>query len=89
LKIVKQSLIVSLVAHILYILGTVVVGYLNAKSYSPDIMNSYQKTELLQNNIAFGFINPLFFLLSFIVLTVICGLVLFLYKKIFNPHRRT
>jgi hypothetical protein len=67
LKTVIQSLVVSFVIHLIYIVGIMIVGYIKTRNYKPDIANRWGKVETLQNEVAFGTLgSPLFFLFTFI-----------------------
>ncbi|WP_144555263.1 hypothetical protein [Bacillus sp. X1(2014)] len=83
MKTIIQSLVISIVIHLIYIVGTLVVGYIKTKSYMPDIENKWENVETLQNEVAFGAVgSPLFFLFTFIVVALICGLIIISYGKI-------
>ncbi|GAJ45482.1 hypothetical protein DV712_12790 [Parageobacillus thermoglucosidasius] len=85
MKIVIQALILSLFIHILYFLGTFLSGYFQTISYKPDIQNAWQSAHHLQNKVTFGVaISPLSYLLSFLGVTLACGMIIFLYKKLFH-----
>ena len=82
LKIIIQALIGSIIIHVTYIFGTLLIGYIKTKFYKPDISTSWDNVEILQNEVAFGrVISPYFALLSFVGVAVICGIILFIYKK--------
>jgi quinol-cytochrome oxidoreductase complex cytochrome b subunit len=88
-KIVIQALILSFLVHIVYFLGMFLVGYFQTISYKPDIKNAWQSVDYLQNEVAFGVsISPLSYLLSFLGVTFVCGIIIFLYKKLFNKRVR-
>ncbi|KYD12951.1 hypothetical protein B4168_2835 [Anoxybacillus flavithermus] len=54
-------------------------------SYKPDIQNAWQSVHHLQNKVTFGVaISPLSYLLSFLGVTLACGMIIFLYKKLFH-----
>ncbi len=83
LKTIIQSLFISFVIHLIYIVGTIVVGYVQTRNYKPDIENEWENIELIQNEVAFGMVgSPLFFLFTFIGAAIICGLIIISYRKI-------
>jgi quinol-cytochrome oxidoreductase complex cytochrome b subunit len=85
MKIVVQALILSFLLHIVYFLGMFLVGYFRTMSYKPDIKNAWQSVDELQNEVAFGVsISPLSYILSFLGVALVCGIIIFLYKKLLN-----
>lgn len=83
LKIIIQSFIISIVIHLIYIVGTLILGYVKTKNYKPDIANRWGKVETLQNEVAFGTVgSPVFFLFTFIGITLISLLSINTYRKI-------
>lgn len=83
LKTIIQSLVISSVIHLIYIVGTLIVGYIKTRNYKPDIANRWGKVETLQNEVAFGAVgSPLFFLFTFIGVALICWLIIISYGKI-------
>ncbi len=47
LKTIIQSLVISFMIHVIYIVGTVVVGYIKTRNYKPDIENNRGSNILL------------------------------------------
>lgn len=48
-----------------------------------DISGEWEKVEYLQSEVAFGmFISPIFFVFSLVGIAIICGIIIYLYKKI-------
>ena len=84
MKMIFQACIASAIIHLLYIVGSIGVGYIKTKNYEPDITGKWDSVNYLQNEVSFGFvISPLFYIYTFIGTAVICGLLIFLYKKAF------
>lgn len=82
LKTIIQSLVISFVIHLIYIVGTVGVGYIKTRNYKPDIENKWENIETLQNEVSFGMVgSPLFFVFTFIGVALICGLIIISYRK--------
>ena len=48
MKTVIQSLVISFVIHLIYIVGTMVVGYIKTSNYKPDIENNWGNIKTLQ-----------------------------------------
>lgn len=85
MKTVLQALIGSIAIHLVYMVGMMVVSYIKTRNYKPDIASAWDKVETLQNEVVFGRVNsPFPYLLTFIGVTVICGIIIFLYKKLLN-----
>ncbi len=84
MKILIQACIASLVIHLIYIVSSTVLGYIKTLNYRPDVAGKWDEIEFLQNEVAFGMvISPMFYIISFIGVAIICGLILFLYKSIY------
>ena len=83
MKTVIQAIISSIVIHVTYMVAVMVVGYIKTRNYKPDIEGAWEKVEILQNEVAFGkSSSPFLYLLTFIVVAVICGWIIFSYKKL-------
>ena len=81
-KIALQSSLISLVIHIIFIIGTIVTGYVKTKNFEPDMENGWGNVHMLQNEVAFGFtFSPLIFLVTFLGVALICGIIIVLYRK--------
>ncbi|TWI58032.1 hypothetical protein IQ10_01363 [Halalkalibacter nanhaiisediminis] len=81
LKTIIQSLVISFVIHLIYIVGTVGVGYIKTRNYKPDIDNKWDNIETLQNEVSFGMVgSPLFFLFTFIGVALICAIIIISYR---------
>jgi quinol-cytochrome oxidoreductase complex cytochrome b subunit len=76
-RIFVQSVVLSLIVHIAFFLGNILIGYYQTMMYVPDIVNAYENVKYLQNEVEFGVINnshlsmSSFFLLSFTTVTLI------------------
>lgn len=76
-RLLIESIIVSILIVLAYLGWRIVQGYLLAKNYIPDIVNSYESTDYLQQKISFGIINDgnwktvmkSFFGFSFLIIT--------------------
>ncbi|OCA88644.1 hypothetical protein F7984_03360 [Pradoshia sp. D12] len=82
MKTIIQSLVVSFVIHIIYIGGSLIVGYITIKTYKPDIKDEWENVKMLQSEVAFGTVgSPLFFLITFIAVALICGIIITTIRK--------
>jgi L-asparagine transporter-like permease len=82
MKTIIKTLIISFVIHFIYIVGVLVVGYLQTRNYKSDIENAWDNVGVLQNEVAFGVIgSPFILLYTFIGVALISGLTFFLYSK--------
>lgn len=80
-----QAFVGSIVIHIIYIVGMMLVSYIRTRNYKPDIDDAWDKVETLQSEVVFGKVNsPFLYLLTFIGVAVICGIIIFSYKKLVN-----
>jgi hypothetical protein len=85
MKIVIKALIGSFVIHFIYMVGRMTVSYVKTKNYNPDIASAWNKVETLQSEVVFGQVgSPFLYLFSFLGVTVICGIIMFSYKKWVN-----
>jgi hypothetical protein len=83
MKVILQALIGSVVIHIIYFVGMMFVSYLKTRNYKPDLANAWNNVETLQSEVVFGKVgSPLLYLITFIAVTVICGIFMFLYRKL-------
>lgn len=80
MKVVLQAIFVSIVIYIIYIVGRMLVGYIKTRNYKPNIVGTWDKGEILQNEVMFGKVfSPCFILLFFVGVAVICGIIIFLF----------
>ncbi|CAN7673104.1 hypothetical protein LJR015_002876 [Peribacillus frigoritolerans] len=81
MKVVLQAIIGSISIHIIYVVVMMLVGYI--KNYKPDFENAWGKVGNLQNEVEFVSGMPLhFYVLSFLGVSVICGIVILSYEKL-------
>lgn len=85
MKIVLQAFVGSIIIHVIYIVCTMLVGYIKTKYYKPDISNAWNKVDTLKSEVGFGMvISPFFYSFSLLGIAVICGIILFSYEKFFH-----
>lgn len=83
MKIFLQAIIGSLLIHLIYIVYTVLGGYLKTKYYNPDISSAGDNVYVLQNEVTFGMVgSPFFFVFSFLKVALICAILIFSYEKL-------
>ncbi|WP_042150516.1 membrane protein [Paucisalibacillus sp. EB02] len=88
MKTMLQAFFASIFIHIIYIGGMILVGFIKTKNYQPDIAGAWENVEMLQNEVAIGYVySPIIYLFSIIGLTVICGIIILLYKNFFKFNR--
>ncbi|MCM3602595.1 hypothetical protein M3175_17825 [Robertmurraya korlensis] len=80
MKTILQAVIASIILHIIYIFCTIGIGYLKTMFYKPSRQG---EVYLLQNEVAYGMvISPYFYLISLLVVSIICAGIIALYNKI-------
>jgi hypothetical protein len=90
LKIVRNAMFASLVLHLLYLVAMILVGYIKTINYEPDFSSNWEDIHVLQNEVAFGsIVSPLFFLITFTGVAVICGYLLFFLAKARESKNRS
>ena len=85
MKVILQAMIGSISIHAIYVVVMMLVGYIKTKNYKPDIENAWGMVENLQNEVEFVSDTPYhFYVLSFLGVSVICGIVILSYEKLMN-----
>lgn len=85
MKIVIQAIAASVIVHFVLVVCLIGIGYIKTKLYKPEITREWEKVDYLQNEVAFGMvISPLYLVFTFGGTAIICGVIIFLYKKIFS-----
>jgi hypothetical protein len=83
MKVILQGLIGSVVIHIIYFVSIMFVSYIKTINYKPDLANGWDNVETLQSEVVFGRVgSPFLYLITFVGVTVICGIFMFSYKKL-------
>lgn len=82
MKLVIQAFIASVIIHIVYIICMIGIGYIKTKFYKPNLLGEWENVDYLKSEVAFGMaISPFFFVFSLIGITIISGIIIYLYKK--------
>lgn len=85
MKVVLQAIIGSIFIHAFYVVLMMLVGYIKTKAYKPDIENAWGIVENLQNEVEFVSVTPPhLYVLSFLGVSVICGIIILSYEKLMN-----
>ncbi|MED3688422.1 hypothetical protein P4534_06250 [Peribacillus butanolivorans] len=87
MKVVFQAFIGSIILHVFYFVSTMIVGSIKTSQHKPGIENAWGQVETLQNEVVFGkVISSSVYLLSLVGVALICGIIIFSYKKIFTER---
>ena len=82
MKTVVYSLGISLAVHLIYLVGTVAIGYIKTRNHKIDLEGGWENVEIIQSEVAFGMTgSPLIFLFTFFVLSIICGLLITFFRN--------
>jgi len=83
LKTIRLALLLSTALHLIYVVATFGIGFIRTLNYEPDIIAEADNVTMLQNEAAIGTTGSPFYLgFTFIVLTVILALGLFMVQRI-------
>lgn len=83
MKLIIQSVILSILAHVIYFAGSLIHGIYLTNHYVSDIVNEYANVTYLQNEVAFGYvISPIYYVISFVLTAVIGAVVIHLFNKV-------
>lgn len=89
MKLIIQSVILSILAHVIYFVGSLIHGIYLTNHFVPDIVNEYADVTYLQNEVAFGHvISPLYYIISFVLISLIGAVVISLFNK-FQVSRKS
>jgi hypothetical protein len=82
MKLFLQATSVSLIIHLLYLAGGMLVGFIKTKNYEPDVEGAWDQVDMLQTQVAFGYTaSPFMLLLTFLAIALISGIIISSYKK--------
>lgn len=83
MKTIRLALLLSAALHVIYVVATFGIGFIRTLNYEPDIIAEADNVTRLQNEVAIGTTGSPFYLgFTFIVLTVILALGLFMVQRI-------
>lgn len=76
-----QAFISSIVIHVVYFFGMMLVGYIKTRNYKSDLASAWDNVETLQSEVVFSKVNsPFHYLFTFVGVAVLCGIII----KFFN-----
>ncbi|RRN73912.1 hypothetical protein EI200_04320 [Peribacillus simplex] len=86
MRLVLQAFIGSIALHVLYIVSLMLVSIIKTKNYKPDIVSAWDKVDTLRKEVEIvgKVIPPYFYVLSFVGVASICGIIILIYSKIWN-----
>lgn len=85
MRFILKAFIGSILIHLIYIIYTIMDGYIKTKNYNPDMPSAWDNVDVLQDEVVFGMvISPFFVLFSFLNVSIICAIIIFSYEKLFK-----
>ncbi|MGN1401572.1 MAG: hypothetical protein ACI4XL_08735 [Bacillus sp. (in: firmicutes)] len=89
MRIVLQSMVISFVVHIIYLVGAVGIGYVQTLNYKPDIGGEWENLHILSSHTAFGYTGfPYVLLFTFFGVALVSWFSLLLGKKVIGRKNR-
>lgn len=83
MKLFMRAAAVSIAIHAIYFLGMLLTGYIQTINYTPDMKDSWETVDTLQNEVTFGMtVSPFIFIFTFIGVTMVCGMGIVFYRRI-------
>lgn len=83
MKLLLQSLLISIIVHFIYFAGSIISGIILTRRHVQDISVAYENVQYLQNEVVFGYaISPYFFIGTFLLVAAIAAIVITLLKKL-------
>ena len=88
MSLVLQALSGSIAIHIVYFVGMMLVGYIKTRNQKPNFTSVWDNVEALKSEVAYSKANtPFLYLFTFIGVAVICGIIIFSCKDLFQLMR--
>ncbi|MGE7935119.1 hypothetical protein [Viridibacillus arvi] len=85
MRLVLQAFSGSIAIHIVYFVGMMLVSYIKTRNYKPNFTSAWDNVETLQSEVVFSKANsPFLYLFTLVGGAVICGVIIFTYKTLFN-----
>lgn len=82
MRIIKLSLFVSIIMHLIYFLSIFGWAYMRSYFFETDFSNEYDNINVLQNEVVFGFVgSPFSIIISIIGTATIVALIYVLTRK--------
>jgi hypothetical protein len=81
MKLILQSIIGSVIIHVIYFVAILGIGYVQTSNYTPDLANG----EAYTNEVAFGnLVSPVYYGLSFVGVSILVAVWRVTYEKFFT-----
>ncbi|KGR73656.1 hypothetical protein CD29_19020 [Ureibacillus manganicus DSM 26584] len=81
MRIIKLSLLVSIIMHLMYFFIIFCWAYLKSHYFESDFPNEYDNVNVLQNEVVFGFIGSPFNIVTSIVVTATIVTLIYVLTK--------
>lgn len=83
MKYVGMGLLFSLGLYLIYLVGTVIVGFVKMWNYTPEMDKNIGNVQLLDQGIALGITgSPIFFIITFLGMALLFTLIIYSYQKL-------
>ncbi|MBD7906715.1 hypothetical protein [Sporosarcina gallistercoris] len=82
MKIIVQAIAASLLIHVIYMFGTLLLGFIQTLIYRPDIETAWKQIDNLQSQAVFGVtFSPYIMIVSLASIAFVCWFVLLFVQK--------
>lgn len=83
MKIIAQAVAASFLIHVIYLFGTLLLGFIQTLIFRPNIETAWRQLDNLQSQVVFGAsISPFIVVFSFVTISFFCWFfLLFIQKK--------
>lgn len=82
MKIIFQAIASSILIHLVYMLGTMLVGFIQTLIYRPDLETAWKQLDNLQNEAVFGItFSPYLMIVSIVSFAFVCWIILLVVQK--------
>ena len=83
MKTIIQSLAISFLIHIIFVVGPFIIGYIKTKNYTPQLDSQWGDAVILQSEVGIAAFSPIVLLSSFIGVALVGGIIITICKKAF------
>ncbi|MDN7240729.1 hypothetical protein QWY14_02960 [Planococcus sp. N028] len=85
MKLFLQAMASAAAIHVVYYVTTLAVGYVKTVTHRPNMAEAWKNVEGLEQEVVISAaVSPLSYVGSFLVLTLVCALVIYVYQKVDN-----
>jgi len=82
MRILSKAMVYSLILHVIYFISMGLYGLIKTTMFQPDIMEKWNDTNTLQQEVTFGFVfSPVYYIASFLGVTLLLGILLWFIEK--------